>query len=264
MTNVNKKKLLRITLSKDLEELSPFSDTPTIPVIGKHLLFAGCSFTSGDSLEKEQTWAWKLYDQLTSSQKNKDTFFNVAGSGMSITESINQVFKYCHNFGNPDAIFLLLPSPGRDGKHCGNSDQGYESLQILIYTSYFYLESFCKTNNIQLIASTWYKNIKDIGDEFLPSKEVKYYPGTKTERPDWSVQLNEHDDNLLENILKDFDTFKTYTEKELISKVSEYHILKDKQDREYSLVAKDDIHPGTSFHDFWKDFFYSFYVEDQC
>lgn len=264
MTNINNKKLLRISLSKHIEEFSPFSDPFSKTIKGKHILFAGCSITSGDSLTKEQTWSWKLYDQLIGSQNNKNTFFNIAGSGMSITESINQIFKYCYDFGNPDCIFFLMPGPGRDGKYCGNSDQGYESLQILIYTSYFYLESFCKTNKIQLISSTWYKNLKDINDEFLPSKQIKYYPGTKTERPDWSVQLNEYDDNLLENLLKDFDTFKTYTEKELTSKVLEYHLLKNKQEKKYSLVAEDDVHPGTSFHDFWKDFFYSFYLEDKC
>ena len=38
---------------------------------------------------------------------------------------------------------------------------------------------------------------------------------------------------------------------------------KKKQDKKYSLVASDEIHPGTSFHDFWSDFMYSKYVESK-
>lgn len=252
---------LRIPLSKHLEEFSPFSDKFINPVEGSHFLFSGCSITAGESLRKEQTWSWKLYNQLTQNQDNKNTFFNVACSGMSITEAIDQIFKYCHDFGNPDAIFMLLPDPGRDFRYCNPEPQYAKSIQILIYKSYFYLESFCKANNIKLISSTWYKNASKIENKFLPSKKVKYYPGTNVERTDWGYQLNHMEHNPLEQWLKDFDTFYNYTEEDMTAKVLEYHLTKTKEEKLDSLVASDDVHPGSSFHDFWKDFFYEKYME---
>lgn len=256
------KKQLRIDLCKDLREISPFSDTPSTKFKGPHFLFAGCSITAGESLMKEDSWSWKLYKELIKDSFPGDTFFNIACSGMSTTEAIDQVFKYCNNFGNPDAIFILFPDPFRDSKYCGEDDYASDLLKTLIYKSYFYLELFCKTNNIKLITSTWYKNLSEIDEEFLPNKDKKYYPGTTKERPDWSYQLNKNKINLLNMILQDFNTFKKYSEDDLTSEVMRYHVLKDGLEKVNSLVASDGLHPGTSFHDFWKDFFYKRYKEE--
>lgn len=257
------KRHLRIGLEKKLSSISPFSDMPVAEVEGPHYLFAGCSITAGESLNKEDSWSWKLYEILQDEKGySKNTFFNVACSGMSVTESINQIFKYCHQFGNPDVVFLFLPDPFRDSKYCGENDDDSDALKTLIYNSYFYLEMFCKNSGISLISSTWYKNLVKIGEEFLPSKEDKYYPDRRELRADWADQLNVNEVNMLDYILSDFETFKKYDEELLTSEVSRYHLVKSKDDKATSLVASDDVHPGTSFHDFWKDFFYDRYKED--
>jgi hypothetical protein len=254
---------LRIDLLKTLTQISPFSDVPKKEFKGPRYLFSGCSITSGESLNKEESWPWKLYKKLQDELGYPaDTFFNLACSGMSVTESIDQIFKYCNEFGNPDSIFVLFPDPFRDAKYCGLDDEESDALKILIYKSYFYLESFCKTNNIKLLSSTWYKSLSKIDQSFFPSKNKKYYPGTNKLRIDWSDQLNINQVNLLDLILSDFDSFVKYDEDVLTKSVLEFHLLKNKEEKNNSLVASDDVHPGTSFHDFWSEFFYKRYKEE--
>lgn len=257
------KRHLRIDLLKTLTHISPFSDIPKKDFNGPRYLFSGCSITAGESLNKEDSWSWKLYKKLQDeSGYPAETFFNLACSGMSVTESIDQVFKYCSEFGLPESIFILFPDPFRDAKYCGPNDDESDALKTLIYTKYFYLELFCKTNNIKLLSSTWYKNLSNIDNSFLPSKNEKYYPDRKELRADWSDQLNVNSVNLLDLILSDFDTFLKYDEDLLTKSVLEFHLLKNKEDKINSLVASDDVHPGTSFHDFWAKFFYDRYKEE--
>ncbi len=249
-------RFLRIALYPGLFEYVHDSDEFNNKKNQEKLLFAGCSITAGESLSHNESWANKLYTRIS---KGNDVggYYNIASPGMSVTECIDQIFKYCHGYGNPKTIFLMLPDPWRDFKYV--HEGCIDSLNTLIYRCYFYLDQYCTSNNINLITTTWYKDATLIGENALPEKKDKFYPGTKELRLDWGDQLSKDGVNILDQLLSPFDSYHIYSEDEMIKCVYKYDTSKKKEDKKYSLVASDEIHPGTSFHDFWSDFMYEKY-----
>lgn len=142
---------------------------------GMHILFAGCSVTWGDALNIEETWGWRVYDSISKKHKTSG-FFNIGFPGTSIAQEIFWIMKYCKKFGNPDAIFFLMPNLGRffSIQLADNSDRDPALGSSIIYTEdeaetpgslllashltfecYYMLEQFCKANDIKLISSSW-------------------------------------------------------------------------------------------------------------
>ena len=260
ISKTGKDRHLRIALAPGLREFVNNSDNFNDELNKNKILFSGCSVTAGESLDHEDSWAKKLHTKI-SKQDDVGGYYNVAASGMSVTECIDQIFRYCNDYGNPKTIFLMLPDPWRDFKYA--QDGVVDTLNTLIYRCYFYLEQYCNSNNIKLITTTWYKDATLIGSEVLPEKKEKFYPGTKDKRADWGDQLNKNEVNILDELLKNFESYNIYSEEDMIKSIYSYDKSKKKENKKYSLVASDEIHPGTSFHDFWSDFMYDKYMESK-
>jgi hypothetical protein len=219
---------------------------------GKHVLFAGCSITAGEALDKEQTWAFKAHASMTGTSG----YYNIGVPGFSITDTIDQIFKYVYNYGNPEEIYILFPNASRDLEYSGHEKR---YMELLIWRSYFYLEQYCKSNNIKLYSFTWEIPLKgwpltpkDAASLYPDPNQKKYYPGTNEEREDWSQQLGEE----TIEILKNFETFHYFPEEQMHESVFRYDTSKNKN-KETSIIARDNVHPGESFHDFYAEFILS-------
>lgn len=260
---------LRIGLAPNLKNISPLSNVPKNKNEQNCLLFSGCSITAGDGLGKEDIWPDKLFKKILLSANGKvENYFNVARSGNSITESIDQIFKYCYSFGNPKAIFVLFPSIDRDLKYVHGEDLSKkinnnlkitiaDSLNALVYKSYFYLEMFCRSNNILLLSASWSKDAHKIDINF--ENNDKELDSTHM-IPGWRAQLNPPlSREFSADVLSNFDTFLSYSQERMNEEVLRYHMSKSKSEKKTSLIAKDGSHPGTSFHDFWAELFYKKY-----
>jgi hypothetical protein len=95
------------------------------------------------------------------------------------------------------------------------------------------LEQYCESNNIQLYSFSWVK-----------AKQNFIFPHEVIEVP--------------------FNSFKTYHE---INSDDLYNNLnKDKEldkDNKFLEFARDKMHPGTSFHNYWSNFIYDKYIKNQ-
>jgi hypothetical protein len=239
--------------------------------VGEHILFAGCSMTMGDGLEKEDTWGYKTYQKIAET-KSVDGFYNIAQSGFTCTEIINYVYKYINDYGKPDAIFIFLPDPGRDMKYVMPMDASTpfpdraEVLGGLIYNAYFALDMYCKAAGIKLIASTWVADIAGCDRGLFPGYEDKiYYPGSDVERPHWKEQLMDSErmhsmENSVTLLLSGFESFHPINPNQMEFEVFKYDNQKKGKEKKYSLIAADaGAHPGTSFHDYWSDYMFNLY-----
>lgn len=133
----------------------------------KHVLFAGCSFTSGEALPYKQNWSGKLHSKIGKTSG----YFTVAYPGGGIDVIINNIFQYCNFYGKPDVIFLLAPESSRkfgwaidryysfispySGPNYFDYHRGYQNAIYLAYNAIRNLEIFCKMSGISLIWSTW-------------------------------------------------------------------------------------------------------------
>jgi hypothetical protein len=121
------------------------SDEFTTDHDSKHILFAGCSYTYGDSVFLEDSWTYKLYLDIAKKEKLSG-YFNLGNPGASTKQSIDQIFSYIELFGNPEVIFLLMPNPERDFHNNSYSD---------LFLSTNKLIEHCQNNNIKLFLSSW-------------------------------------------------------------------------------------------------------------
>lgn len=213
---------------------------------GKHILFIGDSFAAGDGLEPEDTWCYKLYNKISKNEKVSG-YFNAGTSGSSISQAVDQFFKYCYNYGNPDIVFFVTTEFDRDLRY-----SNFENLESFIYRMYFYLEQYCRSSNIQLYSFSWLKSVD------LYTEEPKRYVYNGGTRPLWTEQTKTQQSFNLD-ILYNFETFYNYDVKNMMMSVFEYD--KVSKTPEKSLWAKDNVHPGTSFHEFYADFMFSKYLE---
>ena len=210
---------------------------------GKHILFIGDSFAAGGGLEKEETWCYRVYKKISEIEKTSG-YFNLGTSGSAISDSIDQFFKYCYLYSNPDVVFFVTTEFNREERYGLFKEDHRNSF---IYRIYLYLEQYCRSNNIKLYTFSWIKSIN-----------LKQ-PKRITKGPSW-LELANSKYELINNhdILNRFETFYDYDKDYMMKKVFEYDRLSNNDLN--SLWARDNLHPGTSFHKFYCDFIFDKYL----
>lgn len=221
---------------------------------GKHVLFIGDSFAAGDGLDIEDTWCYKVYKKISEKEKTSG-YFNIGTSGGAISEAVDQLFKYCYHYGNPDVVFFVTTEFNREDRYVKDSMR-----EAFVIRMYIYLEQYCRSNGIKLFSFSWIKSI----DAELGSPERYTWTdghGNEIVRPLWTEQSRDNTKDLDYTILNQFETFYDYNGEDMVRKVFEFDI-KTKTPHK-SLWAEDGCHPGTSFHDFYADMMYSRYRESK-
>jgi hypothetical protein len=213
----------------------------------KHIVFIGDSFTAGTSLLMHDVWAYKVHKKIKEVE-DVGGFYNLGMPAASISDCIDQFFKYCTSYSKPDVVFFLTTEPHRDMIYF-NEDKN----DFIIERLYHYLEEYCKSNNIQLYSFSWIKSIEHYKDSSVNSKIANLSKKIKSE---WVGQSKAYE----ENILKKFKSFYDYSASEMLESVYQFDLITEKKDK--SISAPDNVHTGTSFHDFYADFIYKKYLEN--
>jgi len=192
---------------------------------GVHVLFSGCSNTTGLGLYKEEMWSSLVLEKIN----NNSGYFNLSIPGTSIINQIADIFKYFNTYGNPQIIFFNMPNLHRFYyykkdilRHGHYNKQALPVMKILIFQYYLMLEQYCKTNNIQLYSFSWNKQAED----FI-SSHFK-------------------------------ETFYPIDEDDILNFIYEH---KEKTKNPFSITARDNSHPGVAYNLYWADFIYSKYLE---
>jgi hypothetical protein len=196
-----------------------------------HVLFMGCSVTWGSGLYWEETWSNKLYNKFLK-DFNLSGYFNLGIPGDSIFSQIVYAFKYFKQYGNPNTIFFNMPEIKRFYAYseidksltgAGISKDENKILNLLSYQYYYMFEQYCLSNSINLLSFSW----------------------------------AEYEFDAENSNIKEFDTFFSINRKDLLSHVDLYSKanLKDK----FSIVARDGIHFGTAYSEYWSNFMYEKY-----
>jgi hypothetical protein len=155
-----------------------------------NILFAGCSQTFGLGLPVEETWPSILYKWMKENHSDIDfgPYQALSFTGGSIEKIVQNIFKYCHLFGNPNIIYFLAPDidrqigyglleyPGakaindvnfidhvnmrtvtKEELGSGKVEQvmSAEASILRSVSTLRMLEIFCISNNIELIWNTW-------------------------------------------------------------------------------------------------------------
>jgi hypothetical protein len=201
---------------------------------GKHVVFAGCSYTFGSGIEQDLTWPKIVYNKISEKEKCSG-YFNLGTAGNSIADSVYNLFKYFKIYGNPNVIFFCMPDAirfyGFDEKnktirHSWYSKEDADLLMFINAQYYFMLEEYCKQNNINLYSFTWVFNKKrhKSVDDFFDKNFSTFY----------KINLEEQDEFVFAVFAKETKNF-------------------------YTIWAKDERHRGTAYHEYWAKFIYEKY-----
>jgi hypothetical protein len=139
---------------------------------GKHLLFSGCSEGEGIASPLNTMWNKIVYDSLNVNDEYSG-FFNVAIDNFGFHKVVFNIINYISKHGKPDEIVLLMPDICRLNQWDATSenyhqiwtnpndlstvkDQENFMNAIINFVPFMKLfESYCDSNNIKLIWSTW-------------------------------------------------------------------------------------------------------------
>ena len=165
-------------------------------------------------------------------------YFNISLIGQSILTEILIMLSYIEQYGYPDEIYFLTPETSRniiyvkkDVKNfiSVNMNSDPESFDIeTVMNSYLnsivylkFLESFCTSNNIKLLWSSW------DNDELVFFEKMNFKYFFKLDTPDTNKEIK--------------NIFNLYQD--------------SNQSVELNLI-KQDGHKGLIFHKYWADQFY--------
>ena len=222
-----------------------------------NILYAGCSYTYGDGLPEELVWSGMLTSKLKSFYANDNIeTFSVASSGIAIDSIISNIYKFIHLYGKPNYLFMLLPDLGRK-TYFVKKHKKYLPIHMALdvfnvkdetakhvktYTvedSMFYnfslihqLEIFCKMVDIKLVWSFW------------AQEDKKEY-------------ITQSFDNIFyEKLDEDGQIFKS---KHPFGKNGHLEPSKYKNTNNlpFWLMAQDNTHPGTSYHEMKSNEFFN-------
>jgi hypothetical protein len=195
---------------------------------GLHILFTGCSETWGYSLLKKEMWSNILYKKIHNKEECSG-YFNLSIAGTSILGQVTNMFKYFSEYGNPDIIFFNMPDLTRFYSYEDRlidseyNDESIPVLGLLVYQYYLMLEQYCNSNNIKLYSFSWSKNTEN---------------------------------QLSDNFKK---TFYKINEDNLLSFVYEH---KKENKSQYAIYARDGLHFGTGFNEYWANFMHKKYLNN--
>jgi hypothetical protein len=198
---------------------------------GKHILFSGCSVTSGVGLLEEEIWAKLLYNKISENEKCSG-YFNLGVAASSLCDQVINMFKYFNLYGNPDVIFFMLPDGGRFYSYEINSkeinhafvEDKYIDFVFFLYSQYYFmLQSYCISNNIKLFSITYL------------TKTQKYFE-------------------------KKFKTFYNIDFQDMTNFV--FNEIEINKNLKYLDIARDNMHYGSAYHKYWANHMFNLYKRD--
>lgn len=145
----------------------------------KHLLFSGCSEGEGIAADLETVWNKIVYNHLNVDNEYSG-FFNVAIDNFGFHKIVFNIINYISKYGKPDEIIILFPEVCRVNEwnskdnfyfqNWSNSnnlsslhDQKIFMDALINFIPFMKLfESYCESNNIKLLWSTWSQLESDI------------------------------------------------------------------------------------------------------
>lgn len=138
----------------------------------KHLLFSGCSEGEGIAADLETVWNKIVYNHLNMDNEYSG-FFNVAIDNFGFHKIVFNIINYISKYGKPDEIIILFPEVCRVNEwnskdnfyfqNWSNSnnlssihDQKIFMDALINFIPFMKLfESYCESNSIKLLWSTW-------------------------------------------------------------------------------------------------------------
>lgn len=205
-----------------------------------HTLFAGCSFTFGESLPYMLNWSGITFSKL-SQKENTSKYYSLSYTGGSIDYIVENIYRYIQFSGKPSKIFVLFPESKRrmslhldepivlnpDTSQKSHMDYVWGSLNSIDYQvdKIKKFEKYCIDNDIYMIWTSW------------SDSERKIY-----QRKNFSSYVN----------FEPYDIKNKMTNKNSFSR--EHH--------KYYDIARDERHPGIGYNSAISNIFMERYVSD--
>jgi len=229
-----------------------------------NILFAGCSVTFGQGLPEELTWPYMLVEKLEKKIKKNISYYNLALPGASIFINYKNIISFIKNFGAPDYILMSLPETTR-GLSWDKESQSFNHMLLDAYfteaqneyrnsfvqenslmaniTSLHILEYICDLLGINLLWTSWNSVSSDVYQTFDFKNYFQFSPDHPLSIVPPKIGINE-------KVFKD----RLARFKFIDSDIKMLNSL-NKNNLPFWLVARDQLHPGSCFSEFYSNEF---------
>lgn len=229
-----------------------------------NVLFAGCSVTFGCGLPEGMNWADFLVNKMKKEFTDNIDHYNISLPGASVFLNVKNILSFINSVGIPDIILMALPETTRSlywdeeaGKfaHALMSSNfrevdkkyrnGYiqENNLMINLVSIQFIEMLCKNLNINLAWTSWNMTSSDLYKQFNFNNFFEmHFKHTLSIVPPRIFNSSANFKDHLKN--------KNEYEKNL-------KMLNDlnKNNLPFWEVARDYVHPGTCFSEFYSEEF---------
>lgn len=185
-----------------------------------NILFAGCSSTFGIGLPEKYIWTQKIYDSIKTESLGPFQSITIPGGGPE--NIIDNIMKYCRNFGNPNYILVAFSDYSREvvydidlkrfipkmniDYNTGNTKCSVEEQFKLLYRFqllYRILETFCLEAGITLISNSWDSATQEIGLALFSQSFIKSHTNLQDYIYSFDMDSIPKDDKDLMSIARD-------------------------------------------------------------
>jgi hypothetical protein len=216
------------------------SDNFTTEHEGLHIVFSGCSNTEGIGQNIEETWSYRLYEEI-SKQHKVSGYFNLARSGTGWQKITNNFRNYVNLYGAPDYLFVLHPNLLRGYRWVDRGKGGYVGWEI--YQLNPWQEQVNKIEDIEL-----HRNAFPVWA--MAWKLFVDYCAAIGTKIIWSTWDQWENDNIVNSKIFD-DSFIMIPEPNQDDLMTKYYDLLDRED---AIEARDG-HDGYIHHTHWLNAF---------
>lgn len=229
-----------------------------------NVLFAGCSVTFGNGIPEGYTWPDLTISKLKDKLKKDIDFYNLALPGAGAFLNYKNIISFIKNIGIPDYIFISLPETTRslfwneeesifsnvllDAYFKPVQDTHRESFiqensLMNIITVMHSLEYICNVLNIKLFWTSWNEVSANVYSKFNFKNFFIFSPGHPLSVIPPKIGMDEAKlkDSILKKKQRDLDA-------KILSKLNVNNLP-------FWLVARDALHPGTCFSEFYSEEF---------
>jgi hypothetical protein len=207
---------------------------------GLHIVFSGCSNTEGIGQNIEETWSYRLYQDIAKEHKTSG-YFNLGRSGTGWQKILNNFRVYVDTYGAPDYLFVLHPNLLRGFRWVDNGNNNFVGWEL--YQLNPWQEKINKVEDLEFhrnVFPVWAMTWK-LFTEYCKAIGTKII---------WSTWDQWENDNIKNSGLfeESFIEIKDPTKEEILNKY--YDLL----DREDAIEARDG-HDGYIHHTHWLSIF---------
>jgi hypothetical protein len=214
------------------------------------ILTIGCSTSMGFGLPYEETYAYLLCDKLSKKYNISIKNYNLSQAGYGVDYICRMIFQTI-DIIKPNYVIIYFPAFERMEFYDENETETYWNIIKTLYLDKI------KENGKNYFFCNFVKHFNFI-DEILKNRNINWFWTTWEET---FIKCVLSDERFIHNLKKYIDVEKTdYTKSFILDAI---RVAQENPNKDKTILARDWLHPGFEFNQFFANYLYDKIIEER-